>query len=88
MRRSSKPLPKDPNKLAYEIMRISTEGPEEKPVEPEQPDERSAISKYLSLIGKKGGLKGGPARAKKLSSKKRKEIAQIAAIARWKKNKA
>jgi hypothetical protein len=73
MRRSSKKLPKDPNQLAYEIMRISTEEPEEK----------SPISKYLSEIGKRGGLKGGPARAKKLSAKKRKEIAEKAARARW-----
>jgi len=76
MRRSSKPLPKDPNKLAYQIMRISTEEPEEK----------SPISKYLSEIGKRGGLKGGPARAKKLSSKKRTEIAKKAAKARWEKD--
>jgi hypothetical protein len=77
MRRSSKSLPKDPNKLAYEIMRISTE----------EPDKRSPISKYLSEIGKKGGLKGGPARKKALSAKKRKEIARKAARTRWAKKK-
>jgi len=76
MRRSSKPLPKDPNKLAYKIMQLSTE-------EPELPKERSEISKYLSEIGKRGGLKGGPARAKKLSAKKREEIARNAARVRW-----
>jgi len=76
MRRSSKPLPKDPNQLAYEIARISTE-------ELEQPKERSPISEYLAEIGRRGGLKGGPARARKLSSKKRKEIAQKAARTRW-----
>ena len=76
MRRSSKPLPKDPNKLACQIVKLSTE-------EPEQPKEKSEISKYLSEIGKRGGLKGGPARAKKLSSKRRKEIARKAAKARW-----
>jgi hypothetical protein len=81
MRRSSKPLPKDPNKLAYEIIRMSTEEPEEKVVEP--PKERSPISEYLAKIGKKGGLKGGPARAKKLSANKRKAIAEKAAKARW-----
>jgi len=85
MRRSSKPLPKDPNKLAFEIVRLSTEEPEEKPKEPEQPKERSPVSEYLSQIGKKGGLKGGPATAKKLSSKKRNEIARKAAITRWSK---
>jgi len=78
MRRSSKPLPKDPNKLAYKIVQLSTE-------EPEPPKERSEISEYLAQIGHKGGLKGGPARAKKLSSKKRKEIAQKAARTRWNK---
>jgi hypothetical protein len=85
MRRSSKPLPKDSNKLAHEIVRLSTDEPEEKPIEPEQSKERSLISEYLSQIGHKGGLKGGPARAKKLSSKKRKEIAQKAALKRWNK---
>jgi hypothetical protein len=83
MRRSSKKLPKDPNKLAYEIVRLSTAEPQEKTIEPEQPKERSPISEYLSKIGKKGGLKGGPARAKKLSAKRRKEIAKEAAKMRW-----
>jgi len=36
---------------------------------------------------RKGGLKGGPARAKKLSAKKRKEIARKAAKTRWIKEK-
>ncbi|OHB82914.1 MAG: hypothetical protein A3J73_06030 [Planctomycetes bacterium RIFCSPHIGHO2_02_FULL_38_41] len=35
-------------------------------------------------LGRLGGLKGGKARAEKLSAKKRKEIAQKAAKARWK----
>jgi hypothetical protein len=82
MRRSSKKLPKDPNKLAYEIVRLSTE--EEKPKDSQEAAQK-AISAYLSLIGKKGGLKGGPARARKLSSKKRKEIARKAALSRWEK---
>lgn len=85
MRRSSKDLPKDPNQLAYEIARLSTEEEEEKPKVPDQTQAEAAISAYLSLIGKKGGLKGGPARAKKLSAKKRKEISQKAAKARWSK---
>lgn len=34
---------------------------------------------------RRGGKKGGPARAKKLTSKKRKAIAEKAARARWKK---
>lgn len=87
MRRSSKKLPKDPNQLAAEIVRLSTE---EEPGEPEIPPkeqtpDRSPVSEYLSEIGRKGGLKGGKARAKKLSGKKRSEIAKKAARARWKK---
>ena len=35
---------------------------------------------------RKGGLKGGPARAAKLSSTKRKEIAKKAARVRWEKS--
>lgn len=83
MRRSSKPLPKDPNKLAREIVRLSTEEPDETAV---PPVERSAISEYLAQIGRKGGLKGGPARSKKLTNKRKKEIAQKAAKARWDKS--
>lgn len=35
---------------------------------------------------RKGGLKGGKARAKKLTPKQRHEIATLAASARWKKS--
>ena len=34
-------------------------------------------------LGKLGGPKGGPARAKALSPQRRKEIAKAAAMARW-----
>jgi len=71
----SRKLPKDPNQLAAEIVRLSTEA--------EETPKRSAISEYLAEIGRKGGLKGGKARAKKLSAKKRKEIAKKAAKSRW-----
>ncbi len=37
-------------------------------------------------LGRLGGLKGGPARAKKLTKDKRVEIARKAAEARWKRN--
>ena len=38
-------------------------------------------------LGRLGGLKGGKARAEKLSARKRKDIAAKAAAARWKKRK-
>jgi len=70
MRRSSK-LPRDPNQLAAEIVRVSTE------------EVSGSVSEYLSRIGRKGGLKGGKARAEKLSAKRRRRIAKKAAEARW-----
>jgi len=75
MRRSSK-LPKDSNQLAAEIVRLSTEEPPQ------------SIKLYLAKIGRKGGLKGGKARAMKLSGEKRSEIASKAATARWTKQRS
>jgi len=39
-------------------------------------------------LGRLGGLKGGKARAKKLTSEQRKEIAKLAASVRWRKGKS
>jgi hypothetical protein len=76
MRRSSKKLPKDPNMLAAEIVRISTD---------ESPDPAPhALSAYFSMMGRKGGKKGGRARALMLGPKERTAIAKKAAKARWK----
>lgn len=75
----SRKRPKDPNQLAAEIVRLSTEE--------EEAPKRSPISDYLAQIGRKGGLKGGKARARKLSQKRRKEIARKAAQSRWDKNR-
>jgi len=79
MRRSSKKLPTDPNQLAAEIVRLSTEESEAS----RSVSIPSAIAAYLSKIGRKGGLKGGKARAKALSAEKRTAIAKKAAKARW-----
>jgi len=38
-------------------------------------------------LGRRGGLKGGPARAKKLTAKERSESARKAAKARWAKKR-
>jgi len=38
---------------------------------------------HAAALGRLGGLKGGPARAAALSSKRRREIARAAARARW-----
>lgn len=75
MRRSSKKLPEDMNQRAAAIVAMSTE---ETPL---------SIKEYLSKIGKKGGLKGGKARAAKMSPDRRKAIARKAAQKRWKDSK-
>jgi hypothetical protein len=74
----SRKLQKDTNKRAAEIVRLATEEPQDQPTQKPNP-----ISEYLATIGRKGGLKGGKARAAKLSAKKRSEIAKNAAKARW-----
>ena len=38
---------------------------------------------HAAALGRLGGLKGGPARAKALSAKRRRAIAKLAAQARW-----
>lgn len=49
------------------------------------PGEREAKNPEAVKRGSKGGKKGGKARAKKLTPERREEIAQVAALARWKK---
>jgi hypothetical protein len=77
--------PNDPNQLAAAIVAVATGEPQgaEEPAPDLQGKDPAAVS-----LGRRGGLKGGPARAKKLSPKKRKEIAKNAAKARWKGKKA
>jgi hypothetical protein len=70
----------DINVLASQIVAEATQ--EEKPIEITIKEKNPAAV----ALGRLGGLKGGPARAKKLSSKKRKEIAKNAAKARWEKS--
>ncbi len=75
-KRSSK-RPTDLNQLAASIVEAATS---ETPV-PQEPQKNPAAV----ALGKLGGLKGGKARAEKLSAEKRSEIAKKAAEMRWKK---
>lgn len=54
------------------------------------PAENVAGSKNPAAValGKLGGKKGGPARAKKLTKQQRSEIAKKAALARWAKKRS
>ncbi len=50
-----------------------------------QTEEETKQDIDYSALGRKGGLKGGKARAEKLTSEQRSEIAKKAALARWNK---
>jgi hypothetical protein len=71
-KRSSKK--KDVNVLASEIVKEATE---------EQEKDTQGKNPAAVALGHLGGLKGGKARANKLTPEQRKEIAQKAAKARW-----
>ena len=78
--RSSNPKrPRDVNQLAKSIVDQATgETPQVEPVE----DGKNAAAVAL---GRLGGLKGGKARAEKLTPEQRSDIARKAAAKRWEK---
>lgn len=67
----AKRRPTDPNRLAKQIIDEAVEREEKNP---------AAVA-----LGRLGGLKGGKARADKLSKEERAAIAKKAAAARWSK---
>lgn len=71
-----KNLPADINKKAKSIVDIAT-GQHKEPISNKN---QSAVE-----LGRLGGLKGGKARATKLTPEQRSEIAKKGARARWKK---
>lgn len=77
--RSSKPKrPRDPNQLAKLLVDMATgEAPPDSKVDGKNP---AAVA-----LGRQGGLKGGKARAEKLSANRRAAIAKAAAKKRWSK---
>lgn len=77
---TKKKQPTDINVLAAQIVEAAT-GPAEEPTTTTQPEKNPAAV----ALGRLGGLKGGKARAEKLSPKKRSQIAKKAAAARWSK---
>ena len=72
--------PRDPNELAKLIVDIASGDREDRIL---TPDGRDAVA---VLLGRRGGLKGGKARAATLTPERRREIALKAASVRWKKS--
>lgn len=68
--------PRDPNQLARAIVDIATGEVAETPVV-------NVLNVHAVELGRLGGLKGGRARARRLSKAQRTKIAEMGARARW-----
>ena len=79
--RSSKPnRPRDPNELAKRIVDLATgEASEDMPLPEDEGKDPAGVS-----LGRRGGLKGGKARAESMTPERRRDIARKAAAKRWK----
>ena len=76
--RSSKPpRPRDPNQLAKLIVDVAVGDMNDATL---TPDGKNAAAVAL---GRRGGLKGGYARAESMSAEERSDVARRAALARW-----
>jgi hypothetical protein len=72
----SRKRPRDPNQLAKLIVDLATGEADE--TLPEDTRDPAAVA-----LGRKGGLKGGKARAEKMTAQERSESARKAARTRW-----
>ena len=68
--------PRDPNQLAKLVVDLATE-------EAQENDPNSGKDPAAVALGRRGGLKGGQARANKLSAKQLSSIGKKGAAARW-----
>lgn len=73
----SRKRPRDINELAKRLVDEATG--EEPPFDPDEGKDPAAVA-----LGRKGGLKGGKARAAKMTPEERSASAKKAAMARWK----
>lgn len=80
-KRSRKRLP-DPAELAFAVVQ-SLDPPEQPAAPPDDGKDPAAVA-----LGRKGGLKGGKARAKAMTKAERVASAKKAAAARWKSHRS
>jgi hypothetical protein len=73
----SRKRPRDPNQLGKMIVDLATG-------ETTEPDPNEGKDPAAVALGRKGGLKGGKARAAKMTPAQRSEAAKRAAMSRWK----
>jgi hypothetical protein len=81
--RSRRKRPRDPNQLGKLIVDISVGEVEDVP----EPSKDEAKDPAAVSLGRRGGLKGGKARAAKLTPEQRSEAARKAVRARWQKSR-
>ena len=74
-KRSSKQGSKDVNEIAFRVFQEA--------VGETVPNHQAKKNPAAVELGRLGGLRGGKARALKLEPERRREIARLAAIARW-----
>lgn len=72
----SRKRPRDVNELAAQLVDEATS--DEPRLDPDDGKDPAAVA-----LGRRGGLKGGKARAAKMTAKERSEAARKAARARW-----
>jgi len=75
MLKRSRKLPRDPNARAKRIVDLAIGEAEQ---EPEEQKNQAAVA-----LGRLGGLKGGKARAARLTKEQRSDAARKAALVRW-----
>jgi hypothetical protein len=74
--------PTDVNQLAHQLVEESTrERKQEEPIQLSEAD----VKRFMADMGRRGGKKGGKARAAKLTQEERSSAASKAARARWRK---
>jgi hypothetical protein len=78
--RTRKPRLPDPNVTAFRIVQLISGEPQPEPPPPDLGGKDPAAV----ALGRKGGLKGGKARAAAMTKKERVAAAKKAAAARWK----
>lgn len=79
MRKRSSMNKSEAVKVAASIIQAMTDGVDVRTEDGKNP--------FAVALGRRGGLKGGKARAAKLTSQQRSEIAQKAALSRWQRRK-
>jgi hypothetical protein len=76
----------DPNQTAYRVVRELTGDDSEEQAPASTPPAKKRKNPAAVALGRKGGRKGGPARARKMTPEERSASARKAAEARWRKN--